>query len=236
MKKRTTSRPKIFSFVTISFLFTISLLVFSCSQKENDVKPKEPTPQTAPKKKPTILFFGDSLTEGLGLKSREESYPYQIQSKLKKDGLEYDIINAGVSGDTTSGGLSRLDWVISNEFDLFLLELGANDMMRGVKPNLVEENLKKIISKVKQKNPNAKILLIPMKPFPNLGIVYGKKFEKIYENVSESEKVPLSKFLLENVAGIKSLNQKDGIHPTKEGHIIMADTIYEDIKKLLINK
>jgi acyl-CoA thioesterase-1 len=229
-------KTKIISIIYISFIFTLFLQVFSCSQKENEMKPLEPSPKTTTPQKKKILFFGDSLTEGLGLSFREESYPYQIQSKLKNDGLDCEIINAGVSGDTTSGGLSRLDWVISTDFDLFVLELGANDMMRGVKPSLVEENLKKIISRVKQKNPKTKILLIPMKPFPNLGIVYGKKFEKIYKNVSESEKVPLSNFLLEKVAGIKSLNQKDGIHPTKEGHMIMADTIYEDVKKLLLAK
>lgn len=204
--------------------------------KEDSTPPMNKTENIPSEKLPAILFFGDSLTEGLGLDSREESYPSLLEEKWQKKGYKYRMINAGLSGDTTSSGLTRLDWVLEQDFAIFVLELGANDMMRGLPPDLVEKNLIQIIQRVKDKNPSASILLIPMKPFPNLGLDYGKKFEKVYSHVSKKEKVPLTKFLLEGVAGSKELNQKDGVHPTKKGHEIMALNIFPDLEKVLRKK
>lgn len=212
----------------------IFILFLSCEKNEKEITPSNS--MLSSNYTPTIIFFGDSLTEGLGLSSREQSYPALIEKMLKEKGLDYKCVNAGLSGDTTSSGLARLEWVLSQKFDYFVLELGANDMMRGVPPKTIESNLIKIINIVKEKNSKAKILLIPMKPFPNLGEDYGKKFEKVYNEVSQKANVPQSKFLLEGVAGERSLNQKDGVHPTAEGHKIMAQNIFPDILELIGKK
>ncbi len=204
-----------------------------CSQK--DVSPEIPMSDTTKSEDPQkiLIFLGDSLTAGMGLPGVEYSYANLLHKKLQSMGYDYKLINAGLSGDTTSGGLTRLNWVLSKGVDLFVLELGANDMMRGISPTEISKNLTEIISRVKNKNPKAKILLIPMKPFPNLGKEYGKKFESVYTDISTSTGVPLTGFLLENVAGIPSLNQKDGIHPTIEGHKKMAETIWKDLESHL---
>ncbi|MDX1959289.1 MAG: arylesterase [Leptospiraceae bacterium] len=211
-------------------LLLLLTILISCNEEKKTVekidKPKDDS-------KSRIVFFGDSLTAGLGLASIEESYPFLIGKKLEKDGYQFKIVNAGLSGDTTSGGLSRLDWAISKGVSVFILELGANDGMRGVPTETIEKNLKEIISKVKNKFPEAKIVLIPMKTFPNMGAAYSKKFEKVFLKVASDENITLTKFLLERVAGIKNLNQADGIHPTAEGHKLMAETIYSDIIKVI---
>ncbi|MBM9578401.1 arylesterase [Leptospira sp. 201903070] len=180
-----------------------------------------------------ILFFGDSLTAGLGLNSPEEAYPAVLEKELFKQGISVKSVNAGMSGDTSSGGLSRLDWALSNPFDLFVLELGANDSMRGISPDQTEKNLKEILSRVRKKNPKSKILLIGMKTFPNLGKEYRKKFESIFPKIAKEENLPLVPFFLNGVAGNKKLNQKDGIHPTAEGHRILAKNLLPFFQKIL---
>nr|WP_100765480.1 arylesterase [Leptospira ellisii]PJZ91989.1 arylesterase [Leptospira ellisii] len=180
-----------------------------------------------------ILFFGDSLTAGLGLDSPEEAFPGLLEKKLSKQGTKVKAVNAGMSGDTTSGGLARLDWALSGGFDVFVLELGANDSMRGISPEQTEHNLKEILSRVRKKNPQAKILLIGMRTFPNLGKEYRKKFESIFPKVAQEENLPLVPFFLDGVAGVKTLNQKDGIHPTAEGHKILANNLLPFFQKLL---
>ncbi|MCX8000659.1 MAG: arylesterase [Leptospiraceae bacterium] len=219
----------------LRFLFFSLIFVFnSCKEEQGFQSSANSSMPTNPQ--PVILFFGNSLTEGLGLASRNQSFPALIEEMLKAKGLEYKCVNAGLSGDTTSSGLSRLEWVISQKFDYFVLELGANDMMRGISPKTIEKNLIQIIQIVKTKNPYAKILLVPMKPFPNLGEEYGKEFENVYIQVSQKTKVPLSRFLLDGVAGERRLNQKDGIHPTAEGHKIMAKNIFPNILELINKK
>ncbi|MCP5502029.1 MAG: arylesterase [Leptospiraceae bacterium] len=183
--------------------------------------------------KPRLIFFGDSLTAGYKLPSEAFSFPSLIYAKLKKEGYSYEYVNAGLSGDTTSGGLERLDWVISEGVDVFVLELGANDSMRGIPIPLIKKNLTAIIQKVRDKNPKVKILLVPMRTFPNLGPRYTQDFYKLYVEISKKENVPLSPFLLEKVAGIPSLNQSDGIHPTVKGHELLAETLYPSVQKLL---
>ncbi len=216
--------------LTVFKLILLSMFLVHCKQQMEETK-KEEQINTDTRKK--IVFFGDSLTAGMGLINPEESFVFRIGEKLKKDGFDYKIINAGLSGDTTSGGIARLDWSISKGVDFFVLELGANDGMRGIDPLLIESNLKKIISRVREKNPKVKILLVKMLAFPNMGPAYVKKFNSIYTHVAESENIPLTPFLLEKVGGVKELNQKDGIHPTAEGHKLLADTIYPSIKKLV---
>ncbi len=217
----------LFKFILVSHII---LLTFFC---KNENKSESEISQSTTTNKKVIIFFGDSLSAGMGLESVEESFPNLLNEKLKNQGYDFLFINAGVSGDTTTGGLTRIDWVLSKGVDYFVLELGANDMMRGVSVKTISENLENIILKVRKKNPSAKILLIPMKPFPNMGAQYGNNFEKVYVDISKKMDVSLSVFLLEKVAGIKELNQRDGIHPTRKGHEIIAETLYPDITKLL---
>ncbi len=215
----------------IAYLLILALGIFyACKSESNEENPAKKIETDSRKK---IIFFGDSLTAGMGLNSPEESFVFLLGEKLKKDGIDLKVINAGLSGDTTSGGIARLDWSISKGVDYFVLELGANDGMRGIDTTVIETNLKKIIASVRKKNPEVKILLVRMLTFPNLGPSYVEKFDSIYPRLAKEENIPLSPFLLEKVAGIKDLNQKDGIHPTAEGHKLLAETLYPSVKKLV---
>ncbi|WP_246048630.1 arylesterase [Leptospira sarikeiensis] len=180
-----------------------------------------------------ILFFGDSLTAGYGLEGPEESFAHLAYLELKKKYSDLEYVNAGVSGDTTSGGLARLDWVLNTKFDVFVLELGANDSLRGVPTKVTEENLTNIIRGVRAKYPSIKILLIGMKTLPNMGPQYAKDFGAIFPRVAKREKIEFMPFLLDGVAGDRRLNQDDGIHPTAEGHKILAKHIIPYLIKLL---
>jgi acyl-CoA thioesterase-1 len=213
-------------------IIIIYIVIFMMGCKNNN-PPNINNENKLENNKKVLIFFGDSLTAGMGLENVNESFPNLLNDKLKKEGYDFLFINAGVSGDTTSGGLTRLDWVLSRGVDYFILELGANDMMRGIPLKEISKNLEDIITKVRQKNGKSKILLNPMKPFPNMGIQYGNNFEKIYKDISQKMNVPLSTFLLKRVAGIRELNQKDGIHPTKQGHEIITETLYPDLLRIL---
>lgn len=217
---------------TIWIILAITLIIHC--KKETPINLKEETQEPSNQENmKKLIFLGDSLTAGMGLPGVEYSYANLLYNRLQSKGYTFKFINAGLSGDTTSGGLTRLDWVLSKGVDIFILELGANDMMRGIQPSEISKNLIEIIERVRKKNPNSKILLIPMKPFPNMGKEYGKKFENVYTDVAKITGVSLSEFLLENVAGIPSLNQKDGIHPTIEGHKIMQENIWNNLIQLV---
>ncbi len=180
----------------------------------------------------TILFYGDSLTAGMGL-SPEYAFPNVIQQKLKSSGKDYQVINAGLSGETSAGGLARIDWVLRQPIDVFVLELGANDGLRGLEVGQTHQNLQSIIEKVKAKNPKVKIVIAGMKVPPNMGSDYGQKFEKVFPDLAKSNNAALIPFLLEGVGGDASLNQADGIHPTAEGHKIVAENVWEVLKPIL---
>ncbi len=233
------------------------MFLFSCGEKPNSQSDQSASSQSYSNSKPdlssnsnsssnydqennlssqVVLFFGDSLTAGLGLPSQDYAWCGLLIEQFAKEGYSLRGINAGLSGDTTSGGLNRLDWALQNKVDVFVLELGANDSMRGIPVPLVKKNLIEIIRRVKTSHPKAKILLIGMRTFPNLGADYRSEFDRIYKEISKSEKVLLVPFILESVAGIRRLNQEDGIHPTKEGHQLMAKTVYPYLKKLLLKK
>jgi acyl-CoA thioesterase-1 len=186
--------------------------------------------QSAPPK--TILFFGDSLTAGYGL-SVEEAFPALVEKKLVKDGKAAKVVNAGLSGETTAGGLSRIDWILRKPVDVFVLELGANDGLRGLPLHQTEKNLQSIIDKVKAKNPKAKVVIAGMMVPPNLGADYTTKFRKIFPELAKKNNATLIPFLLEDVAGNEKLNLADGIHPNTEGHKIVANNIYKVISPLL---
>jgi acyl-CoA thioesterase-1 len=187
--------------------------------------------QTAPKTQ-TILFFGDSLTAGYGL-SPEEAFPALTEKQLIKDGKKVKVVNAGLSGETSAGGLSRLDWVLKQPVEVFVLELGANDGLRGLPLDQTRKNLQSIIDKVKAKYPQTKIVLAGMMVPPNLGKEYTDQFQKMFPDLAKKNNATLIPFLLNGVAGDVKLNQADGIHPNIEGHKIVANTVTKIIEPLL---
>lgn len=187
--------------------------------------------QTAPAPK-VILFYGDSLTAGYGL-STEEAFPAVIEKKLKQQGKPTKVVNAGLSGETSAGGLNRLDWVLKQPVDVFVLELGANDGLRGLPLDQTRKNLQSIIDKVIAKYPKAKIVIAGMLVPPNMGPDYTASFRKIFPELAKKNKATLIPFLLQDVAGNEKLNIADGIHPNVEGHKIVADNVLKVIEPLL---
>ncbi|MDH5750691.1 MAG: arylesterase [Rhodospirillales bacterium] len=182
-----------------------------------------------------IVVLGDSLTAGYGL-NRADSFPVRLQTALAEDGIEAKVINAGVSGDTTAGGLARLDWALADSeagsgIDLVIVELGANDGLRGLDPGLTAANLDKIIAGIKKSG--ARVLLTGMKAPPNLGARYGEDFDAIFPRLAAKHDVALYPFFLEGVAAIPTLNQKDGIHPNREGVDIIVRGLLPLVKALL---
>jgi acyl-CoA thioesterase-1 len=180
----------------------------------------------------TIMFFGDSLTAGYGL-SPEEAFPYLLEQRLNEQGKNCKVINAGLSGETTAGGLSRIDWVLRQPIDVFVLELGGNDGLRGLPLEQTKSNLQAIINKVKAKNPNAKIVVAGMMVPPNMGDDYSTAFRKVFPEIAKKNNATLIPFLLEGVAGNEKLNLPDGIHPNPEGHKIVANNLLKVIGPLL---
>lgn len=186
---------------------------------------------TAPIKK-TIVFFGNSLTAGYGL-SPSQAFPAIIQTKIDSLGLPYQVVNAGVSGETSSGGNSRVDWILRQPVDVFVLELGANDGLRGIPLSETRKSLQSIIDKVRSTYPAAKLVLAGMQVPPNMGQKYSTEFRNIYKELAGKNEMTLVPFILEGVGGETHLNQEDGIHPTAEGHVIVAENIWRQIKPIL---
>jgi acyl-CoA thioesterase I len=179
-----------------------------------------------------ILFFGDSLTAGYGL-STEEAFPALVEKQFNKSGKPCKVINAGLSGETTAGGLSRIDWILRQPIDVFVLELGANDGLRGLPVDATKKNLQAIIDKVKAKYPQAKIVIVGMMVPPNMGNDYTRQFTAIFPELAKKNKATLMPFLLEGVAGNEKLNLPDGIHPNIEGHKIVAKNVANVLTPLL---
>lgn len=183
-------------------------------------------------KQKAVLFFGNSLTAGMGL-DPNQAFPNLIQEKLLELEKEYLVINAGLSGETSAGGLNRIDWVLNQQVDIFVLELGANDGLRGLPLESTRENLQGILDKVKQKYPKVKIVIAGMMVPPNMGQDYSAEFVKIYPDLAKINKAELIPFLLDGVAGNPDLNLPDGIHPNIQGQQIVADNVWKVLKNLL---
>ena len=177
-----------------------------------------------------ILAFGDSITSGFGLPP-EEAFPARLETKLRADGLAVHVVNAGVAGDTTAGGLARLDWALAEKPDIVILELGANDMLRGIDAATVRANLDAMIAKVEASG--AKLLLTGMLASPNFGEEYQRDFNRIYPELAQAHGVPLYPFLLDGVALDSQFNQPDGMHPNERGVAIMVDNIAPFIARLI---
>lgn len=222
-------------FIRLTAILSFIIFTISCgnlSAKQEFEQPREPVkiPENL-SNKPKIIAFGDSLTAGFGL-SEKESYPYLLQEKLKADGYDFEVVNAGVSGDTSAGGLERIDWSLEQEnVNILILELGANDLLRGLPVEKMKENLDAIIKKAKAKN--VKILFCGMLAPPTMGAKYQRDYVAVFPDLAAEHKVEFLPFILEDVATNPKLNQPDGIHPNAEGTKIMTESVYTALKPLL---
>jgi len=225
-----------------NFFFIISLLaILSCGGKqatdpnvENIVQQTDGTVQNNDQigdktNSKNIIFFGDSLTAGFGL-DEEESFPALIRKKIDSMGLNYTVVNAGLSGETSSGGKNRIDWILNQPTDIFVLELGANDMLRGLDVEETRKNLRAILESVRAKYPNAQLIVAGMQAAPNMGQDYTRKFNSIFPEIAREYRAILIPFLLQDVAAIPELNLPDGKHPNVDGQKIVANTVWKYLK------
>ncbi|WP_214229054.1 arylesterase [Pedobacter sp. B4-66] len=225
-----------------STLIALLFVVFaSCGNNQNkqtdetsNAKSAEAVPEATevPVKEKNILFFGTSLTAGYGLE-QGEAYPELLQKKLDSLKLPYKAINGGLSGETSAAGKNRIDWLLKQPIAVFVLELGANDGLRGVAVSETTANLQAIIDKVKKKYPEAKMILTGMEVPPNMGAKYASDFRNMFKELVAKNEMVFLPFLLEGVAGIPKLNQGDGIHPTAEGQKIVAENVWSKLKGVL---
>jgi acyl-CoA thioesterase I len=179
-----------------------------------------------------LLVLGDSIAAGYGLEA-DQAFPALLQEKIDEAGLHYRVINGGLSGDTTAGGLRRIDWLLKQKIDLLLVELGGNDGLRGITPEETRKNLLGILTKAKEKYPKLKIVVAGMQMPANMGEDYTKKYRDVFPSVAKETGATLIPFLLEGVAGQVELNQPDRIHPNPEGHKIVAGTVWKILKPIL---
>ena len=220
------------------FCYFLTFLLLGCVGKTSEKKAteesvtEEETATVTSDSKKKILFFGDSLTAGYGLEMGE-AYPSIIQQKIDSLGLDYQVVNAGLSGETTASGKNRLEWVLEENISIVIIELGANDGLRGVPLKETESNLKSMVDMVQERLPDAEIVLAGMKIPPNMGPEYTSTFERIFPELAKEENIHLIPFLLENVAGIPSLNQSDGIHPTEQGQKLVAQNVWDVLGPIL---
>lgn len=182
--------------------------------------------------KQTIVVLGDSLAAGYGI-DPSSAYPALLDQRIQAAGLPYRVVNAGVSGDTTAGGLRRLDWILKRPVDVLILELGGNDGLRGMAPSQTRSNLVSIIQKVRAARPQVRIVLTGMQMPSNFGAGYTREFRELYPEVARRESVALVPFLLEGVGGVPNLNQADQIHPTAEGHRRVATNVWAVLEGML---
>jgi len=192
-----------------------------------------PSASTKTIRTPVVLFFGTSLTAGLGL-DPDQAFPSLIEKKAKDEGVPITVINAGLSGETSAGAARRIDWVLRSPADLVVVEVGANDALRGLSPDAARANLEQVIASVKAKQPRARIALIQMEAPPNYGVAYTRSFHSVYVDVAKKEGIPLLPFLLDGVAGISRLNQPDGLHPNLTGERMVADNVWKALKPIVV--
>ena len=226
------------SLYTFTVLITIAMGWNGCGNKQHTTTNVAPRPvleedrSTDETESGIILFFGNSLTAGYGVEP-ENAFPYLIQNRLDSMSLSYKVVNAGLSGETTASGVNRIEWVLRKPVDIMILELGGNDGLRGINPVESEKNLQKIIDLAKNSSPGIQIIIAGMEAPPNMGGEYVNKFRSIFQELSQSNNLPIIPFLLEGVGGEPSLNLTDGIHPNEEGHKIVADNVWPVLERIL---
>lgn len=183
----------------------------------------------------TLVFFGDSLTAGYGLEDpATQAYPALIQEKISAARLPWRVVNAGLSGETTSGGARRIDWILRQPVDVFVLALGGNDGLRGIEPGISRASLARIMDRVREKNPSAQLVVAGMMMPATLGADYTREFAAMYPELAKKYSATLIPFLLAGVGGDSALNQEDQIHPTARGHAVVAETVWKTLQPLLL--
>lgn len=215
----------------------LALLMAGCAEpQQNAPVPSEAAMDSATMATPaspgTVLFLGTSLTAGLGLPP-EQAFPAVIQGRIDSAGLPFRAVNAGVSGETSAAALRRIDWLLRQPFEVLVLETGANDMLRGTDLDSTRANLDAIIRRVRTARPEATVLLVGMMAPPNLGRAYGDRFRRLYPDLAVEHGLPLVPFLLQDVGGVASFNQADGIHPNAEGQRLVARNVWKVLEPLL---
>lgn len=213
---------------TVILSLSLTAIDFGEPAREARAEPSASSPDA----RPIIVAFGDSLTAGLGM-GAGEAYPAQLQRRLDAQGFRYRVINAGVSGETTAGGLRRVPWILKSQPEIVILELGANDGLRGLRLEDTKANLEQMIQQIQRSG--AKIVLAGMTLPPNYGKDYIDGFERIYPELAKQYRLPLIPFFLEGVAGAGQLNQADGIHPTAAGYERVVDGVLQKLRPLLKN-
>jgi acyl-CoA thioesterase-1 len=215
----------------------VALVCTACAQpeavrtaQEAAPSPSAPVERAPSSTAPRIVFLGDSLTAGYGL-AKEESVPSLIQKRVKDAGYSYEVVNAGVSGDTSAGGLSRLDWSLAGDVKILVIELGANDGLRGLPVAGLKQNLTEIITRARARN--IRVILTGMEAPPNFGPAYTSEFRAVYRQLAREHDVTFIPFYLDGVAGISSLNIADGIHPNAQGSRIVEKTVWAALEPLL---
>lgn len=222
-------------------IWMIFLCCFACSKQGTDSTPDQSinesttTQENAQPATSVILFFGNSLTAGYGIEP-ENSFPGLIERKLDSLDLSYQVINAGLSGETTASGVNRIEWVLREPVEIMVLELGANDGLRGVDPQETKKNLQKIIDTATATYPGIEIVLAGMEAPPNMGQQYISAFRDIFPDLAEENQLHLIPFLLEGVAAEPDLNLADGIHPNEQGHKIVAANVWEVLQGVISDK
>ncbi|HEY7410877.1 MAG TPA: arylesterase [Vicinamibacteria bacterium] len=214
-------------------LLALALAAAGCGRPE--APPSAAPPPSPPPAAPVVLFLGTSLTAGLGL-DPDHAYPALIQRRIGEAGLPHRVVNAGVSGETSAGARSRIDWLLAQPVDVLVVETGANDALRGQEPDATRANIQAILDAVRARPRPPRVVLVGMQAPSNMGADYARRFREVYPDLARRNDVALVPFLLEGVAGLPALNQPDGIHPTAEGHRRMADTVWAVLEPLLRTK
>lgn len=228
-----TLNQEILSIYNKKCLLRVGLLLFSVLFSGFMTEPVWAQDEERNEEEPrTVLIFGDSITAGQGV-DMDEAFPALLQDKVDSLGWNVEIVNAGLSGETTAGGVRRIDWVLQRKVDLFVLELGGNDGLRGIEPEVTRRNLQEIMDKVHSKYPETTIILTGMEAPPNMGPRYTTRFREIFQELAHQNEVIFMPFILEGVGGNPELNQSDGIHPTAEGHRKIAENLWSYLKPVL---
>ena len=208
--------------------------LFACDQPRDDA-PANPSPPAPTSERPAVMFLGTSLTAGFGI-DPDQAYPALIQQKIDSAGLNYRVVNAGVSGETSAGALRRVDWLFQQPVAVLVVETGANDGLRGLSPDSLRGNIQAIFNRAKQLQLPPKLVLVGMRVPPNYGRGYSQRFQAIYPELARANDAVLVPFLLEGVGGITDLNQPDGVHPTAEGQRRLAETMWRVLEPVLRDK